>query len=260
MKLESASLLTPLPAGSATAPAAHFGVRATHHSVSAPATPAARPAAARPSCRGEVESPAEAGAGRTSRASAYGWRAMAWLVAATALTAVGGLAWLPMPFPQVILAVTTAALVLCFGRGRSFRAWILGLDLRMLLLPHLTRFVGGWFIVLHFRSELPYAFAVPGGIGDLAAAVTAIAIACVPARRPAGRWAWMAWNTFGLADILFVVATAARLGLADPASMAALTRFPLGLLPTFIVPLILFSHVAIYVRLFAPRTTEAQVR
>jgi hypothetical protein len=53
----------------------------------------------------------------------------------------------------------------------------------------------------------------------------------------------------GLADILFVVATAARLALADPASMAALLRLPLSLLPTFLVPLIIASHVVLGVRL-----------
>jgi len=53
----------------------------------------------------------------------------------------------------------------------------------------------------------------------------------------------------GLADILFVVVTAARLGVADPESMAALLRLPLSLLPTFLVPLIIASHVVLGVRL-----------
>ena len=42
------------------------------------------------------------------------------------------------------------------------------LDLRLLVLYHLTRFVGVWFLVLYSRGELPYAFAVPGGWGDIA--------------------------------------------------------------------------------------------
>jgi len=53
----------------------------------------------------------------------------------------------------------------------------------------------------------------------------------------------------GLADILFVVVTAARLGVADPESMAALLQLPLSLLPTFLVPLIIASHVILGVRL-----------
>lgn len=53
----------------------------------------------------------------------------------------------------------------------------------------------------------------------------------------------------GLLDILFVVATAGRLGLAAPASMAAVLRLPLSLLPTFLVPLIITSHVLLAIRL-----------
>jgi hypothetical protein len=52
-----------------------------------------------------------------------------------------------------------------------------------------------------------------------------------------------------LADILYVVGTAARLAFADPASMSALLRLPLALLPTFLVPLIIASHVFIFSRL-----------
>jgi hypothetical protein len=37
--------------------------------------------------------------------------------------------------------------------------------------------------------------------------------------------------------------------MADPASMAALLRLPLSLLPTFIVPLVIFTHIVIFHRL-----------
>ena len=57
------------------------------------------------------------------------------------------------------------------------------------------------------------------------------------------------WNVVGLIDILLVVATAARLGLQDPDQMRALTVLPLSLLPTFLVPLIISTHVIIFFRL-----------
>jgi hypothetical protein len=37
--------------------------------------------------------------------------------------------------------------------------------------------------------------------------------------------------------------------MADPESMAALLRLPLSLLPTFLVPLIIASHVVLGLRL-----------
>jgi hypothetical protein len=58
------------------------------------------------------------------------------------------------------------------------------------------------------------------------------------------------WNLGGLIDIVFVVATAARMALADPASMGPLRVLPLSLLPTIVVPLIIASHVLIFWRLF----------
>src|SRR2546430_1058598 len=67
--------------------------------------------------------------------------------------------------------------------------------------------------------------------------------------RAGRRAAYILWNVLGLADILFVVVTAARLGVTDPESMAALLRLPLSLLPTFLVPLIIASHMVLGVRL-----------
>jgi hypothetical protein len=123
------------------------------------------------------------------------------------------------------------------------------LPLPALLLPHASRFAGFYFLTLHAQGKLPYAFAVPGGWGDIVVAVSALALAFVPREMAWRRKAYLAWNTFGLVDILFVIATAARLALADPHSMSALLYLPLSLLPTFFVPLIIATHVILFVRL-----------
>jgi hypothetical protein len=70
---------------------------------------------------------------------------------------------------------------------------------------------------------LPYAFAVPGGSGDMLVALLAIALlATTSPLTVRGRWLYAVWNVVRLVDILFVVATAARLGVAEPGSMRAL--------------------------------------
>jgi hypothetical protein len=62
------------------------------------------------------------------------------------------------------------------------------------------------------------------------------------------------WNTIGLIDIIFVVFSALRFGLKDWQLMHALRELPLSLLPTFLVPLIIASHVLIFVRLLRAPT------
>ena len=172
---------------------------------------------------------------------------LGWLIVATAVGAAGLVRRLP-PAPLVLFTLT--AVVLAPGwLLAGFRAWLATIDVRWLVALHLTRFVGFYFLYLYGRGELPYAFAVPGGWGDIVVAALAAALLMWGAPRDGRRRvAYIVWNVLGLADILFVVVTAARLGTADPGSMVALLRLPLSLLPTFLVPLIIASHVVLFVR------------
>ena len=131
----------------------------------------------------------------------------------------------------------------------SFREWLKSLDLRAIVALHLTRFVGFYFLWLYGRGELPYRFAVPGGWGDIIVASGAVVILASWSGFAKRRLVLFVWNLYGLVDILFVVATAAAEGRANPGSMAALLRMPLSLLATFLVPLIISSHALIFARL-----------
>ncbi|HWC05230.1 MAG TPA: hypothetical protein VHF87_20945 [Methylomirabilota bacterium] len=174
----------------------------------------------------------------------------AWLLAACLVGASGWLSRLRTPAPQLILGGLTVALLAACRLWSPLRWFMDTVDLRALVLFHVTRFVGFYFLALHARGELPWAFAIPGGWGDIAVAATALPlVALVPPRGPGGRRAYLAWNALGLLDILGVVLTAARLALGDPASMRALTRFPLSLLLTFVVPIIIATHVVMLARL-----------
>jgi len=174
----------------------------------------------------------------------------AWLIVALALGASGRLQALQPPLPQLTLVALTAGALLATAKVQAVRAWALSVDVRVLVAFHLTRFVGSYFLVLYARGELPYAFAVPGGWGDiLVASLALLLLVSGPPETVRRLRAYVAWNVLGLLDILFVVATAARLGFAAPASMQALLRLPLSLLPTFLVPLIITSHVVLAVRL-----------
>lgn len=173
----------------------------------------------------------------------------AWLLTAVAAGRLHWLERLPSPAIQGILFFLTALLVLAYRSIAPFRAWIDGLDLRSLVLLHVTRLVGIYFLVLYRRGELPYAFAVPGGIGDIIVAVSAIVIVLLPLTESGRLRAITIWNVVGFIDIMLVVFSAARIGFSGGYGLQPLTRLPLSLLPTFLVPLIIASHIAIFARL-----------
>jgi hypothetical protein len=175
-----------------------------------------------------------------------------WLLLAVIAGASGLTARLVPSFPQVILLGLVLIQLLIFAFYPGFRCWCLNVELRALVLFHVTRFVGIYFLVLYSEGRLPYGFAVSGGWGDIAVAVYAVLIAIYV--EPEGKAGWslyLFWNVLGFADILFVVITAARLAFSDPASMAELLRLPLALLPTFVVPIIIFTHIVISSRLYS---------
>jgi hypothetical protein len=114
---------------------------------------------------------------------------------------------------------------------------------------HLVRFVGIYFLVLSARGEMDASFAVRAGCGDIVVGIGAMAL--LTARAP--KWGWLFWNSLGFLDILFVVGTAAVLRFTHPASLKAFCHLPLSFLPTMIVPLIITTHVILFVRLLGRR-------
>lgn len=150
----------------------------------------------------------------------------------------------------MVLVGLTIALLVAARLWSPLRSFVATVDLRALALFHVTRFVGFYFLVLHARGELPWAFAVPGGWGDnITAAWVLVLVTFVRPDTSGGRAHYLAWNLFGLLDILGVVLTAARLAFREPGSMRALLELPLSLLLTFVVPLIIATHLIMLWRL-----------
>jgi len=169
-----------------------------------------------------------------------------WACIASAAGVAGWLERVTAPMiASIVWALTILVLIACW-KILSLQAWVMNVDLRWLVRLHLVRFVGIYFLILSSRGQLPFAFAAPAGVGDILVAILAVILLVVADAR---NWSILIlWNTIGLTDILFVVLLALRLGLADWQSMHALREFPLSLLPTFIVPLIIASHVLIFLR------------
>ena len=158
------------------------------------------------------------------------------------------------PLPQIVLFGLVVLLLLLYWLSQSFRKWVLFVNIKLLVAVHLTRFVGFYFLFLYSRGQLPYDFAVLGGWGDIIVATAALlVILLAPLVGKSGWIICLVWNLIGLVDILFVIATAARLTIADPQSMSELLKLPLSLLPTFLVPILIFTHIIIFIRLYRAR-------
>ncbi len=178
------------------------------------------------------------------------WYALAIFAGGSGLT----LGMVP-PLIQIVLFGLVVLLFLFFWLSLSFRKWILSINIKLLVTVHLTRFVGFYFLFLYSRGQLPYDFAVLGGWGDIVVALIALLIILLaPLVGKSGWLIYFIWNLIGLLDILFVIATAARLATEDPQSMSELLKLPLSLLPTFLVPIIIFTHIIIFVRLYRARS------
>lgn len=179
-----------------------------------------------------------------------------WFAAAVATGHFLVLQRLPPPAIPGIIFALSALVLLSYFVASSIRNWVDRIELRTLVLLHLTRFIGIYLLVLFERGELPRAFAVSSGIGEIFVATLALPVALAPLAELQRLRAIFIWNVVGLADVVLLVASAARLNAADPAQLQALGHLPLSLLPTFLVPLIIATHVIIFSRVALARRTQ----
>jgi hypothetical protein len=171
-----------------------------------------------------------------------------WLVIALLIGASGVLGRLAVP-PPVIGIGLTILLLLLLRFSRSTRDAARSMGPGPLVAFHLTRIAAGaYFLILYSGGVLPGEFAIPAGWGDIAVGLAAIVVlaVCLPARTRGRRIALLAWNIAGLIDILGVLATGARMFLRNPSIAEPFTTLPLALLPTFVVPLVIVSHVLLF--------------
>ena len=125
-----------------------------------------------------------------------------------------------------------------------------------LLLPHTFRVAGVFFLIYLAAGRLPALFALPAGLGDIAAGIAAPLVALRLARSPSSRAAvW--FNAYGILDlsagITLVVLTGLGLLTVTP-STAPINELPLALIIAADVPLMLALHITSLVTLTrAPR-------
>lgn len=172
---------------------------------------------------------------------------LSWLFVAVLIGYSGLLRNTRLPMPALGVAITLT-LVAAIAVRRDYRERALRAGVRPLVAVHLVRFAGIYVLWLSSRGLLPRDFAMSAGWGHIV--VAALAAMVLLAFRPdtkTGRTAILVWNVIGVVGVLFVFATAARMASADPLVQAGFTSLPLSLLPTFLAPLIIVTHMLIFV-------------
>jgi hypothetical protein len=117
-----------------------------------------------------------------------------------------------------------------------------------LILLNLWRLVGAVFLMLMASGQMPALWALPAGIGDVLVGAAAPWIAR-DVETPQGRRRAIVFNLLGMLDLVVAVGLGimtspgpAQVFHTTPTSEMA-TRFPLALVPTFLVPLAWTLHV-----------------
>jgi len=154
------------------------------------------------------------------------------------------------------LLIPLAAAAVSLWLSASVRSLVLAIPLPWLVAAQVYRIGGGIFLVLMADRRLPWQFALPAGIGDVATGIGAVVVALLLAQGAAGaRRAVYAWCLFGIADLAIALAMGAmtspgRLHLfAFDAPNLLITSYPLVMVPTFAVPLALMLHGLVLWRL-----------
>ncbi len=113
-------------------------------------------------------------------------------------------------------------------------------------LPHSFRVAGGLaFLLTMALGHLPALFALPAGLGDIAAGIAAPLVAHRLARGT-GRRAAVWFNVFGMTDLAVALTLGALTGfqlLNVTPSGAPISELPLALIPAAAVPLLLTLHI-----------------
>lgn len=128
---------------------------------------------------------------------------------------------------------------------------------------HLFRLIGVFFFITEAYGALPTRFAYIGGIGDVATAVLSIfVVKAIKDNRSYARPMTIAWNLFGLADIVSVLVTAVvttQQSIATGAQpITAIGAFPFSFIPAFAPATIIILHGVVFARIWSEMKATRQ--
>jgi hypothetical protein len=188
-------------------------------------------------------------------AAVLGWLGLTFALAKSGLFETTAQTSLPPRIgPAIVIPTILGCALLALA---SVRRLIARVPLHWLVGVQLYRIVGGLFLIAWLQDDVPAEFALPAGIGDITVGLLAPFVALMVVRGGVER-AWPAvvgWCALGITDLAVAVtcgiltAPSAFQQLALDEPNAAITSYPLVLIPAFGVPVSIVLHVYAVARL-----------
>jgi hypothetical protein len=143
---------------------------------------------------------------------------------------------LPPRIPMALVATLLPGYLLPLSP--TFRGIVAAVPQLWLIGIQAFRIVGSVWLVRYFAGQLPGLFALPAGIGDLATGLLAPFVAYAwYSGKPYARGLAIAWNLFGMTDLVNAVALGTLTG-----GGAGGIVFPIVLIPAYGVPRAFLIH------------------
>lgn len=188
------------------------------------------------------------------------------LVIALATTGIYADTTTPVPAVGVMAGLPVVAAFVAALLSRRVREVLLALPVTPLVGVNAMRIFGGFFLLLALQNRLSGPFPQSAGWGDVIVGITAIPLALTIARNPqADRGALLAWNLFGMLDLIAAVTFGIMSAPGSPLQVfggtigsTAVTMLPWSNIPTLLVPFYLITHGIIFAKL-AQTSREAVV-
>jgi hypothetical protein len=181
-----------------------------------------------------------------------------WFVMAVTLAATGAVTPSGFGTPGVGLAVALPIVIGVIAmRWSAFRTALAGIPLTVLIGVNIIRVLGVFFVILYANGRLPAPFAPSAGWGDMMTGVAAVPVTLLVAQRAAGwRPVAFAWNVFGTADLIAAIGLGVASAADSPIPLVTggpdttlMAQLPMFIIPSFLVPLLMLTHIAVYARL-----------
>jgi hypothetical protein len=164
-----------------------------------------------------------------------------------------GVPWLPVAVAGFFGALLALRRIPVVSRALAAPGMVSRLEL-----PHAFRAVeGSAFLAVMALGHLPALFALPAGLGDIAAGLAAPLVARALAQG-GGRRAALWHSAFGMTDLVVALTLGAVVGfqlVSVTPSGAPISELPLALIPTAAVPLLFALHLTSVSALVKARRT-----